>query len=50
MLLGRSVEIRVNTPERLARQLKAGNVVLRRILEGSKRWIVGDEQQLGVAA
>jgi predicted nucleotidyltransferase len=47
VLLGRPVELRTYTREKLARQLGAGNAVLRRILSGPKRWIVGDEDRLG---
>jgi predicted nucleotidyltransferase len=43
VLLGRPVEVRSYTREKLGRQLAAGNAVLRRILDGPKRWIVGDE-------
>lgn len=51
ILLGRPVEIRTYTREKLNRQLQAGNAVLRRILEGPKRWIIGDERLLsGVTA
>jgi predicted nucleotidyltransferase len=50
VLLGRPVEIRTYTREKLQRQLGAGNAVLRRILAGPKRWVVGDEDRLGVAA
>lgn len=50
VLLGRPVEIRRYTPEKLQRQLSAGNAVLRRILDGPKRWIVGDEARLAVPA
>ena len=46
VLLGRPVEIRAYTREKLERQLGAGNAVLRRILAGPKRWIVGDESHL----
>ena len=46
MLLDRDVEIRTYTPEKLARQMAAGNAVLRRILEGPKRWIIGDDAVL----
>lgn len=49
VLLGRPVEIRSYTREKLQRQLAADNAVLRRILSGPKQWIVGDEQALGVA-
>jgi predicted nucleotidyltransferase len=48
VLLGRPVEIRSYTREKLERQLGAGNAVLRRILAGPKRWIVGDEGLLGM--
>lgn len=51
VLLGRPVEVRSYTREKLARQIQGGNAVLRRILEGPKRWLVGDEDRLaGVAA
>ena len=46
VLLGRPVEIRSYTREKLERQLGAENAVLRRILAGPKRWIVGDEAWL----
>jgi predicted nucleotidyltransferase len=48
VLLGRPVEIRSYTREKLERQLGAGNAVLRRILAGPKRWIVGDEGLLAM--
>jgi predicted nucleotidyltransferase len=47
MLLGRPVEVRTFTREKLQRQVAAGNAALRRILSGPKRWIVGDEERLG---
>ena len=47
VLLGRPVELRTYTREKLERQIGAGNAVLRRILAGPKRWIVGDERRLG---
>jgi predicted nucleotidyltransferase len=51
VLLGRPVEIRSYTRDRLQRQLGSGNAVLQRILAGPKRWIVGDEDSLrGLAA
>jgi len=50
MLLDRDVEIRTYTPEKLARQVAAGNAVLRRILDGPKRWIVGDDALLAEVA
>lgn len=50
VLLGRPVEVRAYTREKLERQIGAGNAVLRRILAGPKRWIVGDEDRLGKAA
>jgi predicted nucleotidyltransferase len=50
VLLGRPVEIRAYTPEKLKRQLAAGNAVLQRILAGPKRWIVGDEGRLARVA
>lgn len=50
VLLGRPVEIRTYTREKLQRQLADGNAVLQRILAGPKRWVVGDESSLGVAA
>jgi predicted nucleotidyltransferase len=46
VLLGRPVEIRSYTQDRLQRQIGAGNAVLGRILAGPKRWIVGDEDRL----
>lgn len=46
VLLGRPVEVRAYTPERLQRQLAAGNAVLQRILSGPKRWLIGDERRL----
>jgi predicted nucleotidyltransferase len=46
LLLGRPVEIRRYTPEKLKRQIEGGNAVLRRIIAGPKRWIVGDETRL----
>lgn len=48
--LGRPVEIRAYTREKLERQLQSGNAVVRRILNGPKRWVVGDEQRLGTVA
>lgn len=50
VLLGRPVEVRAYTWDRLRRQLATGNAVLARILAGPKRWIVGDEGLLGSAA
>lgn len=50
VLLGRPVEIRAYTREKLERQLRSGNAVVRRILSGPKRWVVGDEQRLGTVA
>lgn len=50
VLLGRPVEIRRYTPEKLVRQLASGNAVLGRILAGPKRWIVGDETRLAAVA
>ncbi|HEX8694388.1 MAG TPA: nucleotidyltransferase domain-containing protein [Longimicrobium sp.] len=50
VLLGRPVEVRTYTREKLERQLGAGNAVLRRILAGPKRWVVGDEDRLGTVA
>jgi predicted nucleotidyltransferase len=50
VLLGRPVEIRTYTREKLQRQLADGNAVLQRILAGPKRWVVGDESSLRVAA
>jgi predicted nucleotidyltransferase len=47
VLLGRPVEVRAYTREKLERQLRSGNAVVRRILSGPKRWVVGDEQRLG---
>jgi len=46
VLLGRPVKVRSYTRERLQRQIGSGNAVLRRILAGPKRWIVGDEDSL----
>lgn len=50
VLLGRPVEIRSYSREKLRKQLRAGNAVLRRILSGPKRWIGGDESRLRVIA
>lgn len=50
VLLGRPVEVRAYTSDTLRRQLAAGNAVLRRILGGPKRWIVGDEERLAAAS
>lgn len=50
VLLGRPVEVRAYTPDGLRRQLAAGNAVLRRIMAGPKRWIVGDETRLTAIA
>lgn len=50
VLLGRPVEVRAYTPDGLRRQLAAGNAVLRRIMAGPKRWIVGDEARLTAIA
>lgn len=50
VLLGRPVEVRTYTHEALRRQLAAGNAVLRRIMAGPKRWIVGDEDLLSAVA
>lgn len=50
VLLGRPVEIRAYTRDRLKRQIDAGNAVLGRILAGPKRWIVGSEVLLAAAA
>jgi predicted nucleotidyltransferase len=47
LLLGRPVEVRAYTREKLKRQLDAGSAVLGRILAGPKRWLVGDERGLG---
>jgi predicted nucleotidyltransferase len=47
VLLGRPVEIRAYTREKLDRQVQAGSPVLERILAGSKRWIIGEERVLG---
>lgn len=47
VLLGRPVEVRTYTRDRLNRQLSAGNAVLRRIFAGPKRWIVGEDERLG---
>jgi predicted nucleotidyltransferase len=49
LLLGRPVEIRAYTREKLDRQRHGGSAVLQRILAGPKRWIVGDEQRLAEA-
>jgi predicted nucleotidyltransferase len=46
VLLGRPVEVRAYTPDRLQRLLGSGNAVLGRIIAGPKRWIVGDEDRL----
>lgn len=46
VLLGRPVEVRSYTRDKLERQIDAGNAVLRRILTGPKRWIVGGEDLL----
>jgi predicted nucleotidyltransferase len=45
VLLGRPVEIRAYTREKLDRQVQSGNAVLRRILAGPKDWMVGTEQE-----
>lgn len=50
LLLGRPVEVRAYTPDRLQRSLNAGNAVLGRIMSGPKRWIVGDEDRLQALA
>lgn len=50
VLLGRPVEVRAYSREKLERQLRSGNAVVRRILGGPKRWMVGDERQLGTVA
>ncbi|HKP74379.1 MAG TPA: nucleotidyltransferase domain-containing protein [Longimicrobiaceae bacterium] len=50
LLLGRPVEVRAYSPEKLRRQMAAGNAVLQRILSGPKRWIVGDEARLSATA
>lgn len=50
VLLGRPVEVRTYTRDKLQRQLEAGNAVLRRIVSGPKRWLVGDEALLGAIA
>jgi predicted nucleotidyltransferase len=50
VLLGRPVEVRAYTRDKLQRQLAAGNAVLRRILAGPKRWLVGGEGVLGALA
>jgi predicted nucleotidyltransferase len=50
LLLGRPVEVRAYSPEKLRSQVAAGNAVLQRILSGPKRWIVGDEARLSAAA
>lgn len=50
VLLGRPVEVRSYTPERLRKQIASGNAVLRRILAGPKRWLVGDEARLQMVA
>jgi hypothetical protein len=46
LLLGRPVEVRAYTRDKLQRRLDAGSAVLGRILAGPKRWIVGDERGL----
>lgn len=46
VLLGRLVEVRAYSREKLQRQFESGNAVLGRILAGPKRWIVGDEDSL----
>ncbi len=50
LLLGRPVEVRSYTHARLDRQLAAANAVLRRILAGPKRWLVGNESGLPAVA
>jgi predicted nucleotidyltransferase len=50
LLLGRPVEVRAYTPDRLQRLLAADNAVLCRIMAGPKRWIVGDENRLHALA
>ncbi|MFL5385397.1 MAG: nucleotidyltransferase domain-containing protein [Longimicrobiaceae bacterium] len=50
VLLGRPVEVRAYSPDRLRRLVGAGNAVLGRILSGPKRWIVGDEDRLQALA
>lgn len=50
ILLGRPVEVRAYSRERLARQVASGSAVLRRILAGPKRWLVGDEDALAAVA
>jgi len=50
LLLGRPVEVRAYTRDKLRRQLEAGNAVLERILAGPKRWLVGDDTRLGALA
>jgi predicted nucleotidyltransferase len=50
VLLGRPVEVRAYTRDRLQRQLESGNAVLGRIFAGPKRWIVGDEDRLQAMA
>ena len=50
VLLGRPVEVRAYTRERLRRQIDSGNAVLRRILAGPKRWIIGNEERFEAAA
>lgn len=50
VLLGRPVEVRAYSREKLERQLRSGNAVVRRILGGPKRWVVGDEQLLRTVA
>lgn len=48
VLLGRPVEVRSYTWGRFRRQLASDNAVLRRILAGPKRWLVGGEDQLHI--
>lgn len=48
VLLGRPVELRTYTRDRLERQLAAGNAVLQRIMAGPKRWLIGNEATLGI--
>ena len=50
VLLGRPVEVRSYTPERLQRLLATGNAVLGRIMAGPKRWLVGDQDRLEALA
>lgn len=46
ILLGRPIEVRAYSVEKLQRQFASGNAVLGRIVAGPKRWLLGDEAQL----